>query len=153
MPVLSPQKECLINSTPPDLQSGHRLCDNRGIVLRGNFYQLRIRLPAAVAARIGRREVRLSLRTACRREALRRGLPLLDSLERIFDDIRRELVTEETVKDIIQKFHQYLLNAIPAGQRAGMLMTMPAADVDIAAERYRKLIDIDKTALRYPGQR
>ncbi len=149
MPYLYPQKKIPVNATLPDLQSRYQLCDTRGIVLRGTFYQLRVRVPTPVANHIGRREIRLSLHTASRREALRRGLPLLDRLERIFDDIRRQLVTEETVRDITQKFRHNLLTAIPPGQSATMLMTMPATDVDIATRRYRQLIDLDKEALRY----
>jgi hypothetical protein len=62
------------------------------IVQRAGWYHLRVRLPAGLKSLAGRREVRQTLATADYREALRRGLPLLDRLENLFREMRAPMI-------------------------------------------------------------
>ena len=98
---------------PPDLTFSPSLNNNKGIVRRGRRYQLRIRVPVILVTRLGRSEIRLSLGTTNRREALQRGLPLLERIERLFDDLRRGIVTEGTIRDICQRYYDHQMNSVP----------------------------------------
>lgn len=144
LPSTSPSRKIF----DPDLHFSTPVCKNNGITLRGQFYQLRIRVPAALTERLGRQEIRLSLRTRSRREALRLGLPLLDRIEKIFLEMRCESVTEQTVSYITQKFHDSLANQFTPSQRASMLVDLTPGQVDRSAVLYGKLHDNDREAVR-----
>jgi len=117
--------------------------------MRGRIYQLRVRVPAALIGCIGLKEIRLSLRTTHHREAMRRGVPLLDLLTKLFGDLRRERVTEDIVRKICGSFYDYMVNQFTPGERARRLSSTPADFIDKAPEIFGKLVERDEHWLKY----
>ena len=92
-------------------------------------YQIRVRVPASLKSLAGRREVRKTLGTADYREALRRGLPILERLENLFREMRGPM-TEATVADICQRFRHNLKHFLSPADQARQLAKLTREQLD-----------------------
>ena len=108
------------------------------VVRRGDTFYFRMAIPRQLVDRLGRREVKLSLRTCSLRDARLRGRLLSNAMDILFEGVSiMPSMTLQTINDRIREYFQACLNK--SLEHAYLLPTDPAIDIswEVASLRQR----------------